>query len=887
MAKRKSRSLAAYRAKRNFDRTAEPAGGVRGGVRRARGVGAEVAEKKVAEKKEEGSGGPEGRLFVVQKHRARRLHFDFRLELDGVLKSWAVPKGPSVTAGSKPLAVQVEDHPLDYADFEGVIPAGQYGAGEVIVWDRGRWEPLIDPHKGLAKGDLKFKLHGERLRGEWALVRLRPRANERGDGKNWLLIKKRDEGATGEDILADETSVVSGRTLDDVKAGPAAKPKRKPARPAPAARDKSPRPAKGPKPRPPDPSRLKGAVRREQPASMSPQLACACTSPPAGDQWLHEIKYDGYRLLCMVRRGKVKLLTRSGQDWTGTFQPVADAVAELPLRDAVVDGEVVVLDRRGIPDFQALQNAMKTRVRSVLVYYAFDLPFASGWDLRACRLEERKALLHAVIPQAVEGNGTIRYSDHIRGRGAEVFKRAFATGLEGIVSKRADAPYESRRTDTWQKIKCRRTDEFVIGGYTDPEGSREGLGALLLARPRSDGKLVYFGKVGTGFDTAVLRDLTERLGKIERRTPGIEPPPNRADRVGVHWVEPVLVADVEYGSVTREGIIRHATYRGLRLDKPAAEVSSGPLEAPASLPDGGPAPAPVMVRPTGRPGAVMVGGVQVTNADRVVYPDADVTKLRVAEYYLAASERRLPFIIDRPLSLLRSPKGISGQAFFQRHPMESFPKSVDDVRVPGHDGRYLMIHDRDGLMSLVQFGTIEFHPWHCRADSPETPDLMTIDLDPGPGVPWEGVIAAAMAMREYLRGEAVESWVKTSGGKGLHVVSSLDGTATWDDLKAFAGRLAESISRAAPAQFTASATADRRGKIFIDHLRNRRSATSVAAYSLRARPGAAVSAPISWEELRRCPGPSAYTIKNMALRLNSPDAWKDFWTRRSALPKAR
>ncbi len=833
-------SLDEYSAKRNFDRTPEPK------------AGAAPSRKR-------------GGRFVVQKHRARNLHYDLRLELDGTLKSWAVPKGPSLDPAARPLAVQVEDHPLDYADFEGTIPEGQYGGGEVIVWDRGEWEPLNDPHEGLKKGDLKFRLHGERLRGEWALVRMKKRATDRHD-RSWLLLKKRDDAATTEDVLAAETSVVSGRTLTDLRAP------RKPERririigAAPSPDPSSSRPDHEPQDTGVsdlEPSRLAGAVKAKQPDSFRPQLATPAPRPPTDDRWVHEVKYDGYRLLAVIKDGRARLLTRTGQDWTATFPPVAAAAAKLPFRDAIVDGEVVVLNARGVPDFQALQNALRARGSTPLVFYAFDLPFAAGWDLRRCALVDRKDLLRRAIDASPGASRTIRFSDHIRGKGPDVLRQALAAGLEGIVSKRADAPYESRRTDTWLKFKGRHVEDFVVVGYTDPERSREAFGALVLARKNAEGRLVYRGRVGTGFDAPTLRDLLARLEPLQRTKPPIPPPDDSTERKGVHWVEPRLVVDVEYAALSRDGRVRHPSYRGLRLDKPADEVEDAEA-GPAVLPE-----RPAVVRHSKRIGAADVGGVQITNPDRIVFPDVGVTKLQVAEYYLAASERILPFLVGRPLSLVRHPKGLAERGFFQRHPMESMPDSVGVVTMAGHEKEYLVIRDLHGLMSLVQFGTIEFHPWGCRDDAADHPDLITFDLDPGEGVPWEGVIAAAEAMREYLKQHRITSFVKTSGGKGLHVVAPLDGSATWDDVKEFVRRVADTIARAAPTRFTAASTVNRRGRIYIDYLRNRSGSTSVAAYSLRARPGAPVSMPLAWDELPRCPGPAAYTLPNSRPRLEA------------------
>jgi bifunctional non-homologous end joining protein LigD len=638
----------------------------------------------------------------------------------------------------------------------------------------------------------------------------------------------------------------------------------------------------------------------------------------------------------MIKDGKVRLLTRTGQDWTATFRSIATAAARFPCRQAIVDGEVMVLDSRGVSDFQSLQNTIRAGSQRALVYSVFDLPFAEGWDLRECTLKDRKELLRAAIEAmrggADSGSGTIRYSDHIVGRGEMVFSEAKAAGLEGIISKRIDAPYESRRSNTWLKIKSRREADFVVVGYTEPEGSRVGLGALVLAKPHPGDGLVYGGRVGTGFDTKTLHDLHRRFAAIERKTPPIPLPANPEERKGVHWVEPLHVASVEYGSITRDGYVRHAVYRGLRPDMKPEDVQPGEILPTADdSADVGAAPRDSareraraaagsrrpkvarasVVRPSSRPGAVKVGGVEITNADRVVYPGIGVTKGQVAEYYHGAADRMLPFVAGRPLSVIRAPKGLAEPTFFQRHPMESMPKSVKVVTVPGHEKRYIRVDDAEGLLTLVQFGGLEFHPWACQSDRADRADILTFDLDPGEGVPWEGLRAAALALRELLRAEGLESFVKTSGGKGLHVVIPIEGIreagggdraprrrgsrsttarrhtpgAPWDRVREFDEEIGARIVRAAPTRFTTNVRADRRGKIYVDYLRNRSAATSVAAYSLRARPGAPVSMPVSWDELGRVAGPADWTIANAADRLRGPDPWRGFFETQNRLPE--
>jgi len=845
----KSRSnLDTYRGKRDFERTAEPAGG---------DADAEVS----------GS----GRLYVVQRHAARSLHYDLRLELDGVLKSWAVPKGPSLDPKQRPLAVHVEDHPIEYGSFEGVIPKGEYGGGTVMLWDRGRWEPIGDPAEGYARGDLKFRLHGEKLRGAWVLVRMNNKSDKAGkaakteDSRNWLLIKKKDDETRpvqSFNILAEAPfSVLSGRSMDEIAADPEAVWKDGCA--VPTGSGKATRGAGSA----PDPSALPGARRGVTPATVKPQLATRVDVAPPGDDWLHEIKLDGYRMMCRITAGEPRLFTRNGHDWTDRMPGIAKAASRLPVKDVVLDGEIVILDAKGISDFQALQNAFRRGTAATFVYYVFDVLFSSGYDLRRVPLIDRKAYLEALLRVAPLAAPTIRYCDHILGGGPVVFEQAAASGLEGIVSKRAAAPYESRRTDSWLKVKAIHRQEFVIGGFTKASKGRSGFGALLLGHHDASGRLVYCGRVGTGFSDDTLASVHGELAKRLRSTPPFVNPDADPEPRVVHWVEPELVAEVTFGAWTDEGNLRHASFQGLREDIDAAEVVR---EAPAS------------------PSDASVAGVRISNPKRSVYPECGVTKLDVARYYEQVADRILPHVAKRPLSLVRCPLGLAGESFYQRELGEGFPKALRGLTIGRGKGQdhAIAIDDVAGLVSLAQMGVLEIHSWGCREDNLEKPDHLVFDLDPGPGILWEHIIAGAKFVRDRLGDLGLTSFVKTSGGKGLHVVVPLMRRTGWVGAKAFAKAVADDIVRAAPMNFVATmAKSQRDNRIFIDYLRNQLGATSVAPYSTRARPGATVSTPLRWEELSAEKTPADHTVVTVPRRLAelAHDPWDGFHEMRQSI----
>jgi bifunctional non-homologous end joining protein LigD len=915
-------ALEAYKRKRNFKKTPEPAG--------------KKAKPKV-----------KGRSYVIQKHAATRLHYDFRLELDGVLLSWAVPKGPSLDPGEKRLAVHVEDHPVDYGDFEGIIPKGQYGGGTVLLWDQGTWEPVGDaadaangPAAAHRKGHLKFLLHGEKLEGGWNLVRMHgEKAGE--DKENWLLIKENDEFAvpgSGEAIVLDRPeSVASGSSIEEIAADPERvwesnrkgaeetgsfkeKVRRAAAKALPAAKKagkatakkRAPRAKKKPEDEEGDrgtfaPSAIPGAKKSALPkggiGGIEPELATLVDEAPPGEEWFHEIKFDGYRVLCEIDEaddGKVHLWTRRGKDWSDRFQPVAEAALNLPVRQALLDGEVVVLEADGRTSFQALQNALTGGRDKDLVYFAFDLLYLDGYDLRKASLRDRKAALAQVLagPKSV-----VRYSEHVEGQGDAFFRHACSLSLEGIVTKRAEAPYRSGRGKDWLKVKCIKRQEFVIVGYTDPEGARTGFGALLLAVHDEAGELVFAGKVGTGFNEQLLADLKRRLSRLERKTPAFSHPPRGAEARRSHWVEPELVGEVAFTEWTEDGILRHPSFQGLREDKPPTDVvrelpepakktvkaakaaptaqaamrTKAAKKAPAAKEAPAAEKAPAKTAAKGKD--TEVAGVRLSNPGKILYPGQGLTKLDLARYYEAVADRILPYLKDRPLTLVRCPEGQARQCFYQKHVSEQFAASIDRVDV-GEDQPYGAIDSLAGLLAFVQMGVLELHIWGAHKDRIEQPDYIVFDLDPDEGLGWERVVAGARTVRERLIDLGLETFLKTTGGKGLHVVAPIARKLSWDDVKAFTKAVSEAIVADEPTLYTSKLPKVRRqGKIFIDYLRNGRGATSICAYSTRARPGAPVSTPLFWEELddSELRG-NTYTVENLPARLAAlkSDPWEGF-----------
>ena len=834
-------ALDRYRQKRRFGRTPEPAGG----IDRA-----------------------EGHLrFVVQKHRARALHFDLRLELDGVLKSWAVPKGPSLDPTVKRLAMHTEDHPLEYLTFEGVIPKGEYGGGEMIVWDTGTWEQI--PARGFEypKGKLKFRLHGERLQGDWTLVRMKPRPGESGD--SWLLFKERDSFARPESefdvTAATYASVLSGRTLDDLKVGAAAGAQRR------FTFD----------------GKLPGAVKAAFPSTIELQLAKTAPTVPKGDEWIHEIKFDGYRLVCFKTPKGVRLLTRSGLDWTDRFPSLAKGVATLPADQFILDGEVVALRSDGVSSFEALQGAFRDRRESELVFYAFDLLHLGDFNLRGCALLKRKELLRTLLAEA---SVRVRYCDHIEGHGPEFLERCREHGLEGILSKRGDRPYRGGRTDDWLKSKCLCRQEFVIGGFTHAEGSRVLLGAILVGYYDAEGRLVYAGKVGSGFTEQMATELKRRLDGLKQPGSPFEVMPRAMVEKGMIWTAPQLVAQVAFGNWTSSGVVRHPSFQGLREDVPARSVSREEATAQS-----GASAVPQKSRslkasgePISSDHLAQLAGVRLTNPQRVVYPEDGITKFDLAAYFTAIVDWILPHIVDRPLSLVRCPDGVNGTHFFQKHPFRGITEGILRIRLPGSEKEQLYIRDLAGLMGLVQASALEIHPLGARIDNPERPDRMIFDLDPDEGVPWVRVIAGALRLRDVLAEVGLVSFVKTSGGKGLHIVVPVERRCAWDEVSSFATLVAQRVMADLPGQFVVNrGKAARAGKTLID-IRSHRGATSIAAYSPRARPGAAVSMPIEWDEVTSSLRPHQFTVRNAVQRLSSltADPWAGLSDVRQAITAA-
>ncbi|NHT78199.1 DNA ligase D [Rhizobiaceae bacterium CRRU44] len=846
-------SLDTYNAKRRFDATPEP-----------KGEAAKAAKRKAA---------TDSASFVIQKHDATRLHYDFRLEMDGVLKSWAVTKGPSLNPEDKRLAVHVEDHPLSYGDFEGVIPKGQYGGGTVIVWDRGTWTPIGDLAKAYAKGHLEFTLDGEKLQGRWHLVRMHGKPGETRE--NWLLIKGDDEAARDDsfDILKElPESVKSGRDLKDVAKNPgdtwnskstskASNTKRgKPAKVTTAAEGQA-------------HAWPKGARKAVLPDFVEPALATLKPKAPSGDRWVHEIKFDGYRLQARIEMGNVRLLTRSGLDWTERFgDQVAAAFTGLPVETALIDGEIVVHKDNGASDFSALQEDLSLGRSDRFIYYAFDILHLDGHDLTKATLIDRKNLLQKLI---LADSPIVRFSEHFEDNGDLVLTHACRLSLEGVVSKERSGLYVSGRKGSWVKSKCSERQEFVIGGYAPSSTSDHAIGALALG-VYEEGALRHVGRVGTGFSHATADMLFEALSAIERSDSPFRDKLTADARRGLHYVEPTLVAEVEFRAWSADGNLRHASFRGLREDKPASEVRQ---ERPAAE-KGRTSP------------ALPKAAITLTHPDRVYWPKEGVTKQGLAEYYAQVWSFMAPYVVDRPLSLLRCPDGIDGkQRFFQKHAWRGINKAIDQIQDPKDKAGEpsLRITNFDGLIALVQSAALEIHPWGTTTRNWEKPDMITMDLDPGEDVSWAEIIEAALLLKGEIEAKGLAAFVKTSGGKGLHVVVPLKPSAGWPAVKAFAKALATDAAKKDPDRYLAVATkAKRRGRIFIDYLRNGRGATAVAPYSTRARPGAAVSAPLAWSELSEAIGPDYFTVENMPARLTSlkKDPWDGFFAAAKVLPKA-
>ncbi|MDB5474150.1 MAG: ligD [Devosia sp.] len=832
--------LKEYRAKRDFTKTQEPSGST---VTQPSGKG--------------------GR-FVVQKHDATRLHYDFRIELDGVLKSWAVTKGPSDNPDDKRLAVRVEDHPVDYGSFEGTIPQDEYGGGTVMLWDEGSWEPIGDPHAGLASGDLKMRLNGKRMQGEWVLVHMKGRDTQRKAGparQNWLLIKHRDDFAAEGEILTERftTSVSTGRDLDGIAKG--LKPK-KPASTKRAAISPSDR-AKTAKP-----SQAPGqAGSKPLPTFRQPQLATLVTDVPQGAGWVFEMKYDGYRCQAAIAGNQVRLFTRTGKDWSKQFAAIIPSLAQITKGTALIDGELCAFDSQGRTDFSTLKDHLSNG--GPLTFFAFDLIEQDGENIARLPLIERKARLEKLLGKAKQSS-LVQFSAHVTGNGQKVFDAICREGHEGIIAKNANSPYRSERTRDWLKIKCAKRQEFVIAGWS-PSTKKKSFASLLLGS-WEDGKLVYRGRVGTGFTVQSAEELQERLESLALKASPFEAVPRPVARTA-RWVAPDLVAEIGFTEFTPDGVLRHPSFLGLREDKPAREVK---LEKPLAAP----APSVALTSQAGI-NAAEAAGVKLTSPERVIYPGQGVTKADLVAYYAAVAERMLPYVEHRPLSLLRCPQGRAKYCFFQKHDTGGFSDEMKSILITEKDGTtedYFFVDNLAGLIAGTQMNVLEWHLWGARTKDIEKPERIIFDIDPDEGLGFEHVRSAAKEIRSALEDLGLQSYALVSGGKGIHVIAPLKPKLEWPEIKAFSKGFAQRLAEHYPDRFTANMSkARRKGKLFIDYLRNERGSTAVAPWSSRSREGAPAAVPVSWEELETIEAANQFSLAAAAGRAKQPDPWKDYF----------
>lgn len=862
--------LETYESKRRFESTPEP-----------RGRGAKSRGKRIG--KDEAS-------FVIQRHDASHLHYDFRLELDGTLKSWAVPKGPSLDPTVKRLAVHVEDHPVEYGSFEGRIPEGSYGAGTVDIWDRGVWHPeggMRAARKAYAQGKLKFTLDGGKLHGSWALVRS---PMHHGKQESWLLIKHRDEEAVSEHefkVIDDETKPAAKKRAAKTVSTKAESRREKAAKPAYKTPSKK------------AATKLAGAVRAPLPAKLAPELATPAETPPSGDDWLYELKYDGYRMLARIERqargeNDVRIYTRTGNDWTAKFRSQVQALRALDIDSAWLDGEAVVLDASGVPDFQALQNAFDEGRSENIALWVFDLPWLNGMDLRAVPLEKRRTALEAVL--AHHESNALRFSEAFEGDPATLLAAACEAKLEGLVAKRRDSHYTSTRSSAWLKLRCTQRQEFVIGGYTDPTGSREGFGALLLGVYDAKGALQYAGKVGTGFDNARLKSMAKALKTRASKTSPFDAVPAAETRARVHWVKPELVGEVRFKSWTSAGVVRQASFIGLRTDKPAEDIVREKQAAPAKKSakrvssDDSASETNRKTRHKISNDVTQVKGVRITHPDRVIDTQSGLRKIDLVQYFEWIAPWLLPHLKQRPVALARAPKGVGGELFFQKHAIKlQIPHATQHAGLdPGHEP-LLTLDSAQALVGAAQMDTIELHTWNSLTTNIEKPDRIVFDLDPDPALGWERMIEAARLTRELLDALGLRSWCKTSGGKGLHVVVPLARHAGWDESKDFARAVASHMAATLPDRFSAkSGPQNRKGRIFVDYLRNGRGASTIAAFAPRARPGLGVSVPIDWDELDSVTRGDQWNVANLHERLDAllNDPWREYGKTRQRITAA-
>ena len=832
--------LSRYNAKRDFTATAEPAG--------------RIARRKAKQ--------PLG--FVVQKHWASHLHYDFRLELDGVMISWAVPKGPSFDPSIKQMAIHVEDHPVSYNTFEGSIPKGHYGAGKVIIWDRGTWEPVGDPQEGLAKGKLIFQMHGEKLAGLWELVRISKPGEKKQD--QWLLLKKRGDAwarPTAEyDVITALPDSVVENPLGLVE-------EREPRAMRPAASTSGPD--------------LSNAVKARFPQSLQPQLATLASAPPAAGSWVIENKFDGYRAMIRIVAGKVQIITRNGNDWTAKLKALAQEIETIGIDKAWLDGEMIVMNEHGVPDFNRLQNAIDNARSNDIVLYLFDVPFLGEMDLRQVPLRSRRTVLQELLKTATSER--IRFSDELPTSPAAVLHAACQLGLEGVMLKQADAPYVSNRSDTWLKLKCQRRQEFVVVGFTDRSNAAKEVGALILGYYDDAGRLRSAGSVGTGWASAQGRELHEQLVALETQTPTVDPEEvkpgrwSKRARGAERWVRPEMVVEIAFGEWTPDGNVRHASFRGVRTDKPAKSIRREQA-----------APAP-SVKAASKPSSKSSSSVKISNPDRVIDASTGLKKIDLIHYYESVADRILPHLRHRPVSLVRAPQGISGQLFFQKHSDAKTTglTELDATLWPGHEA-LLSVDSVEGLIGAAQLNVIEFHTWNSTTKRIDDPDRVIFDLDPGEGVSWAHVQEAAILTRTMLQELGLKSWLKTSGGKGLHVVVPLAPKLSYEVVKDFSRAVVAHMAKTIPQRFVAkSGGSNRVGKIFIDYLRNGHGQTTAAAFSARARPGLGVSMPVDWERLPSLKGGAQWTIATAReyLSFEKTDPWDDYWKSRQTLAAAR
>jgi bifunctional non-homologous end joining protein LigD len=848
MASKADTLLREYKAKRDFTKTQEPSG---------------------AAAKSNGK----GYRFVVQKHDATRLHYDFRIELDGVLKSWAVTKGPSDNPEDKRLAVRVEDHPLDYGSFEGTIPEGEYGGGTVMLWDEGTWEPIGDPHEALEEGDLKMRIHGHRMKGEWVLVHMKGRDSKRKSGpprENWLLIKHRDDYARDKATLTDRftRSVSTGRDLDGIAKG--LKSRKNTATPDDAVwhsdNDRAVNPA---------PSKPKGKLS-DLPAFREPQLATLVTSVPEGSDWVFEMKYDGYRCLAAIANEQVRLFTRTGKDWTEQFKAIVPPLTRITKGSALIDGELCAFDDNGRTDFSTLKEHLSSG--GPLTYFAFDLLEQDGENLTRLPLIERKARLEKLLGP-IQSSSLVQLSAHITGNGQRVFDTVCREGHEGIIAKQATAPYRSERTRSWLKIKCGKRQEFVIAGWS-PSTKKKTFASLLLGT-WEDGKLIYRGRVGTGFTMESAHQLQQQLDSRARKTNPFANVPRPIAR-NARWVTPELVAEIGYTEFTPDGILRHPSFLALREDKPASQVA---IETPQ--------PVPAAAKPLEAKAGIKAAeaaGIKLTSPDRVVYPGQGVTKADLVAYYAAVADRMLPYIENRPLSLLRCPQGRAKYCFFQKHDTGGFPDAMKSVLIAEKDGEkedYFYIDDVAGLIAGTQMNVLEWHLWGSRIKDVEKPERIIFDIDPDEGLGFEHVRSAATDIRDELEGWGLQSFPLISGGKGVHVIAPLRPTTEWPEVKAFCKTFAQRLADKYPDRFTANMSkAKRKGKLFIDYLRNERGSTAIAPWSSRSRQGAPAAVPVTWQELDTITAANQFTLAAAAERAKKPDPWKGYFDTTQSITKA-